>query len=71
MKRDPIEDDPTFREIIESVNQQVERELDEIGIKDQWGSCFTYWDIKKRILLNQYGIEWKSPRELNPRVVFD
>ena len=71
MKRDPIEDDPKFKTIIESVNEQVERELIEMGIKDQWGSCFTYWDIKKRILLSVHGIDWKTPRELNPRVVFD
>lgn len=35
------------------------------------GLCFTYWDIKKRILKEKYNIEWHSPAELNPRVRFD
>ena len=46
-------------------------ELIDIGIKDQWGACYSYWDIKKRILKYDYGIEWKSPKEMNPRIVFD
>lgn len=71
MKRDPIEDDPKFRPIIDAVNERVEQELVELGIKDQWGSCYTKWDIKKRILHHEYGIEWQSPKDLNPRIVFD
>lgn len=35
------------------------------------GLCFTYWNIKKRILKEKYNIEWHSPSELNPRVRFD
>ena len=29
------------------------------------------WDIKKRILHHEYRIEWQSPKDLNPRIVFD
>ena len=35
------------------------------------GICFIYWSIKKDILKEKYNIEWHSPPELNPQVIFD
>ena len=35
------------------------------------GFCFLYWGIKKEILKEDYGIDWKTPKELNPLVFFD
>lgn len=71
MKRDPIDDDPRFKKIIEAVDEQVKQQLIEIGAAGQWGSCHTAWFIKKNILKSEYGIEWKSPKDLNPQIVFD
>lgn len=34
------------------------------------GTCYTYWDYKKRIL-KKFGINWKSPAEKNPDILFD
>jgi hypothetical protein len=34
------------------------------------GSCHKYWQLKKELLKN-VGIDWKTPQECNPRVVFD
>lgn len=54
-----------FIEYLESKGRHVRRY--QIGN----GLCFTYWNIKKRILKEKYNIEWHSPPELNPRVRFD
>ena len=34
------------------------------------GFCFSYWSMKRAVLA-KYGIEWRSPRTMNPRVLFD
>lgn len=34
------------------------------------GFCFEYWSIKESILL-EYGIDWRNPHLMNPRVMFD
>jgi hypothetical protein len=34
------------------------------------GFCFGYWAVKRAVLA-KYGIEWKSPQFMNPRVMFD
>jgi len=50
----------------------VERRLYE-KLKNQprgMGFCFEYWSAK-RDLLAEYGIEWRSPGVMNPRVMFD
>jgi hypothetical protein len=30
-----------------------------------------FWDAKKRILKDQFGIQWKTPVELNPEIKYD
>ena len=34
------------------------------------GFCFLYWSSKAAVLARR-GIFWKSPHEMNPRVMFD
>jgi hypothetical protein len=68
-KHDPIEDDPKFKSIIEAAGREAEAELanEPKGI----GYCHDYWSTKKRILKEKYGVDWKSPAEMNPGVLFD
>ena len=69
LKHDPIEDTAEYKAVIED----VEKELAEL-LKDKprgMGFCHIYWYEKKRILKEKYGIEWKSPALMNPRVRFD
>lgn len=69
LKRDPIESTPEWRKI----NAEVEKELDEI-FKDHprgMGFCHLYWHEKARLLKEKYGIDWRSPARMNPRVMFD
>jgi hypothetical protein len=35
------------------------------------GYCHEFWAAKKRILRRKYGIEWRSPAEMNPGTMFD
>lgn len=65
---DPVEDTEDYKRVI----QDIEKELDTL-MADRpggLGSCHTYWHLKKK-LLARAGIDWKSPSECNPHVLFD
>ena len=66
--RDPIENDPKYKEILASVDMEIELEL---GESRPLGYCHLFWSMKKQILKDRYGIDWKSPSELNPHIDFD
>lgn len=69
LKHDSIEDSPKYKAVI----KDVEKELEEL-LKDKprgTGFCHIYWYEKRRILKEKYGINWKSPAIMNPRVRFD
>jgi hypothetical protein len=34
------------------------------------GFCFAYW-AEKRAALARHGIDWNSPQDMNPGVMFD
>ena len=66
--KDPIEETDEYK----TRAQELEEELSELMKNhSRFGSCHFYWANKKRILKEKYGIEWKSPAELNPHVCFD
>ncbi|MCA9173254.1 MAG: hypothetical protein KDB14_02080 [Planctomycetales bacterium] len=68
--RDPIENDPAIRAIVDAAEAQA---IEELGIHDdsQPGVCHRIWAAQTRILKETHGIEWRSPAELNEDVVFD
>ena len=54
----------------------IEREMEtlvraEIGEGNYLGFCHLYWEVKKRVLWEKFGIEWHSPSDRNPGVIFD
>ncbi len=57
----------------EDIYYDVEDELDAIfaDTNRRMGFCFMYWNAKRDLLKKKYGIEWKSPAQMNPRVRFD
>jgi hypothetical protein len=71
IKQDPIESDPQFASIIHQVDVQAEENLLRQGRRAGRGFCHLFWREKQRLLKELHGIEWKSPRELNPGVLFD
>ena len=37
----------------------------------QMGDCHSIWGLKQRLLRTNHSIEWQTPAELNPDVLFD
>lgn len=68
LKADPIEWSEEFEKVID----EVERELYEYFKEEErmMGFCFGFWSQKKSLLAER-GIEWRTPAEMNPRVLFD
>ena len=65
---DPVEQTPEYLAIERVLKIKIRSKIGEGGYL---GYCFLYWECKKHILREEYGIEWHSPAELNPHVIFD
>lgn len=68
LKYDPIEDNEAYQRVELDVERKINMEL---GDERYRGYCHRYWSAKKRILKEDYGIEWKTPAEMKPFVHFD
>ena len=69
MKTDLIEKSEAYRAIEKELEAKIEKKLE--GVQRGHGYCHRYWQAKAEILKSDYGIEWKSPSALNPRIKFD
>ena len=69
IKYDSKEKDPKYKKITKEAEKEAEKNLAHIPKVE--GYCFSFWDEKKRILKEKYGIDWKTPAELNPSTLFD
>lgn len=65
---DPINDDPTYAWAIKEAG---DRASEEVGQQFVMGTCHRIWNRKKEILKEEFGIDWYSPREMNPGARFD
>lgn len=68
---DPVEDDPRYAEVFSKIDAEVDETL---GITSRGGGrgyIHVIWETKKRILKWKYNIDWRTPAELNPHVMFD
>ena len=65
---DPIEDTAKYQSIKDELEKKI---IAKIGKNSGLGYCHIYWSTKREILKRDYGIEWKSPAMLNPRIHFD
>lgn len=70
-RRDPLEDDPAYAEILREASEQAERELADHPLNGGFGFCHVFWRRKKEILFRTYGLEWRSPSEMNPGTNYD
>lgn len=68
IKEDPIECSDKFLKIELELERLIRNEIGEGGYM---GFCHDYYETKKTILKNRFGIEWNSPVDLNPMVIFD
>lgn len=68
IKTDPLELTDEYLQIELELERLIRAEIGEGGYM---GFCHKYWWTKKDILKDKYGIEWKSPVDMNPGVIFD
>jgi hypothetical protein len=66
LRRDPIDNDPRFAGIRAEVEKAIEKALKDHPLRGGMGFIHVYWEAKKAILKERYGIDWKTPTELNP-----
>ena len=68
---DAVEDDPRYSKIFAEIDSEVRRMLASEPLIGHRGSIHTIWSTKKSLLKNKYGINWRTPAELNPHIMFD
>ena len=64
---DEVEYTAEFEEAMELIQPILDSEF---GVKPRFGVCHAIWS-KQKELLAEHGINWLSPAELNPEVIFD
>ncbi len=69
LKHDPVEWTARWEEVIDEVDKIVDSRLEEHP--RGMGFCHACWYERAAVLSEQFGIEWRSPARMNPRVMFD
>lgn len=69
LRTDPVEYSWEWEKIYYDVEDELDRRL--ANVPRQMGFCFQYWAMKRELLMEKYGIDWRSPSQMNPRVMFD
>lgn len=69
LKYDPVEDSEQYLAIKSELEKKLYKKFK--GELRGMGFCFMYWSAKSAMLKSEYGIEWRSPAIMNPRVMFD
>src|SRR5438067_2189468 len=67
-KFDPQESDPKLREVFAAADAAAKRRV--ANVKRDEKFIFHFWSAKKDVLRHKYGIDWKSPAELNPQMAY-
>ena len=67
-KFDPQESDPKVRAAFAAADAAAERRVMNVRRDDKF--IFHFWSAKKHILRQQFGIDWKTPAELNPQFIY-
>lgn len=71
LAHDPVENDPRYAEVFAKIDAEVDALLKDHPSRGSEGFCHVIWATKKGLLKERYGIEWRSPDEMNPHVIFD
>lgn len=69
LNHDPIESDPEVQPLFQAAHERVEQLL--ANEPRRMGFCHLFWRTKKQVLKEEYDIEWRTPAEMNPSVLFD
>ena len=68
---DPIEKDPVIGSLVRQAEEEAKVELAKGEFVLDMGYCYMVWEKQKEILKERHGIDWKSPDEMNPMIIFD
>ena len=70
---DPQEFDRRYKLQFEMADAEARNNLADHGIvwPNSGGYVYSFWPEKKRILKEKYNIDWKTPQELNPDMIWD
>lgn len=68
--RDPLEREDSFLKIRFILEEEIDKELSCSCEDHARPFCIRYWDTKKRLLSERFGLEWKSPADMNPDIRF-
>ena len=69
LKCDPVEYTCEWEKIYYDVEDYLKERF--ANVHRHMGFCFMYWSAKQDYLKERYNIEWHSPAQMNPRVIFD
>lgn len=69
LRHDPVEWTARWEEIIDEADRKVYERL--AGVPRGMGFCHAFWHERTRVLAEDYGLYWRSPARMNPRVMFD
>ena len=65
---DPQEDDPAMASAFVTADLKAERAVGDVTRDADF--IFRFWQVKKRILLKEFDIDWQSPADLNPNIAY-
>ena len=68
LRQDPVEWTARWEEVIDDADCHAYATLDDMP--RGMGFCFAFWSARHSALL-RYGIDWRSPHQMNPKVLFD
>ena len=68
---DQVELTEEYKAIIDEVEEKVDKKLKKHPLYHRMGYFSIYEPTKKSLLKDKYGIDWRTPSELNPKVMFD
>lgn len=69
LRKDPVEYTWEWERIYYDVEARLEERF--ANAPRQMGFCFMFWNAKRELLEEEYGIKWRSPSQMNPGVMFD
>ena len=68
----PLRDEVEYSDYYLLIEREVETLVrNETGEGGYLGFCHTYWEVKKEVLREKFGIVWRSPFDRHPGMIFD
>lgn len=69
LRKDPVEYTLEWESIYYDLQDELDRRFS--NAPRRMGFCFYYWNAEKELLREKYNIEWLTPSQMNPGVMFD